>query len=144
LVGDGVEKRDMMGPLFYFVLSCSTSKFNDSPEIWNKVYGVEQPQTIQIIHSHLWESGHFSLEYSFHFESSSNEDLEMGLIQVNELNQRPSGEGKDSYGVDTPSWFAPKGIGHYTLWRTPVQSSKDFLLLIDNDTQHLFWTETQL
>lgn len=124
-------------------MSCSTSIYNDSSEIWKKVYGVEQPPTVQIIHSHLWESGHFSLEYSFHFESSSNEELEMGLIQVNELYKQQTNEGKSSYGVDTPDWFAPKDRAHYTIWAT-VQGSKDFLLLIDNDTQHLFWTETQL
>jgi hypothetical protein len=143
MVGDGVEKNDMMGELFFFIFSCSASEYNDSPEIWNKVYGVEQPQSVQIIHSHLWESGHFTLEYSFHFESSSNEDLEMGLIQVNELINQGTGEGTYSYGIDAPSWFAPKEKDHYTVW-APVNDSKNFLLLIDKDTQHLFWTETQL
>ena len=142
---NGVKNKKHFQILYgLFLTGCMESEWHDASNNWSRTYNSQKPDSVRLVHSHYWQSGHCTLEYSFHFESAPNEDLENGLIKRNELLQQTQNSPQPSfYGINTPEWFAPKDERYYSIW-IPKETTHNFTLLIDVETQHLFWTETQL
>lgn len=120
--------------------------WEDDDDNWERAYGYEKPDDIDVVHSWYWRSPHFTVEYELYMETTLNKNILQSFLSKGDLVQRPGDASesiKDLVGYDTrPDWFVPKTLDKYETWvgRVPVE----FELFIDRETAHLYWHEIQL
>jgi hypothetical protein len=120
--------------------------WEDDPDTWERVYGYEKPNEIQVVHSWYWRSPHFTMEYELYMETTLNKDIIHSFLSKGDMVQRP-GYVNESVGdlvdYDTrPAWFGPKTLDKYEVWVS--NNPEEFKFFIDRDTGHLYWHEIQL
>ena len=113
---------------------------------WERAYGYEKPDEIDIVHSWYWRSPHFTMEYELYMETTLNKDILHSLLSRGNLVEREGAADEhieEMVDYDTrPTWFVPKTLDKYEIWvgSNPVE----FELFIDRQTGHLYWHEIQL
>ncbi len=122
--------------------SCGGTWENDDSS-WEKTFGEEKPEDIELINSYFWKSSHWTYEYEVCMEIKYNQkwllkmidEYDMEATTIFSLDQIGFVNGK-------PSWFAPKTDEDYVL----LESNKlsEAKILIDKKTSILYFTFKQL
>ncbi len=137
---------------FLIILSATLSScgyFNsgiweDDPETWNKVFGEDVPNEVEIIHSQFWKSAHWSYEFEVFFELKTSHSFFKSYFinnqhfEVKKVNYLEMGE---HYFQEKPNWFLPKTIENYIIWTNEQENLKIF---VDKKTYHIFYTYFQV
>jgi hypothetical protein len=120
--------------------------WEDDPDNWERAYGYDKPDDINVVHSWYWRSPHFTMEYELYMETTLNKDILHSFLSKGDLVERESAadervEEMMNYNSQ-PAWFVPKALDKYEVWVGSKPTA--FELFIDRETGHLYWHEIQL
>lgn len=113
---------------------------------WKRAFGSAQPKDIKIVNSWYWRSPHFTYEFEYFFQLGPNDAFRQKVIgSGNLLDITPAtkaeGEEAQRFFHSKPTWFIPKAIDQYEIWRgKPPQ--ENFRIFIDRATGDLFLTDS--
>ncbi len=96
-----------------------------------------------MIHSWVWRSAHWTLEYQYFFEIEATDEIAQSLINRDDLQKLGNPESLDEslYFYQKPEWFAPKPLAEYDIYvysEGTSEASGHFILLVDHETRHIF------
>ncbi|MEM9679225.1 MAG: hypothetical protein AAF901_02785 [Bacteroidota bacterium] len=111
-----------MHKLYYILLcltflSCGSGTFIDDPDTWNKVFGEETPNEIEVLNSRFWKSGHWTYEFELFAKLQSEKDfIKEYFIDKYSLSQYEIHA--TVYLEDIPNWFVEKSNSkNYEVWK---------------------------
>jgi hypothetical protein len=115
---------------------------------WERAFGQEPPKGVEIVHSWLWRSPHFTLECEYFFQLRSNrafakQAIETGRLENMSVDPNSDQEEREQllrFFHDKPSWFIPKPIERYEIWRGKPPA-ENFRLFLDQDDGSIFLTD---
>lgn len=122
--------------------------WRDDAGNWKRIFRVEKPANVTVVHSWFWRSPHFTYEFEYYLQVEKNADLQKRLLTMNPMKQ--VGEEKELQAVmawsqqNRPAWFAPKPVAEYGVWIYSNASASSFRLLIDRKTGDLFLVDRLL
>jgi hypothetical protein len=119
----------------------------DDAKNWKRIFRVEKPKDITVLHSWFWRSPHFTYEYEYYLQVRKNADLENRLLTMNPMRQiTEDSELREVAALSDhrPMWFAPKPVTQYQVWVYSNAPQSEFRLLIDPETGDLFLSDCQL
>ncbi len=112
----------------------------DDPKSWDKLFYEEVPSEVNIIHSYLWKSSHFTYEIVTYFEiEASKEFIDGYIIKKFDLRELGPSENTKVTFFDNdmrPEWFVPKSIDNYVIWEA---EKFEFKLLMDKGSKQFFF-----
>jgi len=121
--------------------------WDDDPKNWGRVFQSTKPSDVRLIHSRYWRSAHWSYEFQYFFEIAPNAALKQQLFAANKL-RLVVGDEADAARAnrvhDAPSWFAPRSLESYEVWISADEPGRNFTLLIDKTSGHMFLTDYQV
>jgi hypothetical protein len=115
----------------------------DDEQNFERVFGFDKPQDVQVLQSYYWKSSHWSTEYRYYISIRSSSEFAKGLTTAESV--RPSvveESALDSCFGNRPSWFAPKPLNRYEMWVSKVSHS--YRVLRDKDEGILYVCDEQL
>lgn len=120
--------------------------WEDDPGNWKRAFQSTQPLGVNVTHSKYWRSPHWTYEFGYFFEISSNTALREQLFTNNKM-QRITG--KDAaeamtHLLEAPPWFAPKAAIEYEIWKYAEEPRGHFRMFIDKGTGDVFLSDYQL
>ena len=121
--------------------------WDDHPKNWSRAFHSTKPPDVVVVHSRYWRSPHWSYEFQYFFEIAPNADLKNQLFTANKLRQVT---GKDAVAArarvfgDAPSWFAPNSLASYEVWVFADEPGRNFKVLIDKASGHIFMNDYQV
>ena len=135
-----------------FVLMCSlvscgylsSGTWEDDKKNWDRAYNHPLPDTINLIHSWYWRSPHWTLEQAMYFEIDYNEGILHNFIKDSTVRQLDYRDTLKLYFFNTkPKWFLPKPYRSYFIWIGKKDKFDNFMLFMDSEIGHLYWTDSQ-
>lgn len=133
---------------FYWILicftlsSCGGTRENDD-SCWEKTFGEEKPEDIELINSYFWKSSHWTYEFEVYMEMKYNQQWVLKMLDEYEM-EATLDYSMNEIGFENtkPGWFAPKKEEDYVL----LQSHKlsEAKILIDKKTSVIYFTFNQL
>lgn len=125
--------------------------WDDSPKNWERAFGQKPPAGLKIVHSRYWRSPHFTLEMEYFFEFAPSETFKSEFTAHPKLQKFEPNTPADLTMVlgiflDRPSWFVPRSLDHYEIWRGKPEDLKwgNFRLFIDRETGAMFFADSFL
>jgi hypothetical protein len=110
--------------------------WEDDPKNWKRAWGYSKPDEVVMPHSWYWRSAHWSREEAYFFEFRWHEELFDQFVTANDIRRLESTrEASPGYCFEKPSWFVPKDISAYEIWRS---SSANAWLFRDANTKEVF------
>jgi hypothetical protein len=143
------------GAMFLALATITTScgyaasgTWEDDPDNWERAFGFEPPDGIEIEHSSYWRSPHFTHECAYYFEIAADEPFEREVFETNEMTRLEGDSAKEAM-HDTvgrrPKWFTPRrSADAYEVWTYADDPTGNFRLFIDRETRTLFLADGQL
>jgi hypothetical protein len=130
------------------LIGCHESgTWNDDGGNWKRIFRVNKPADITVVHSWFWRSPHFTYEYEYYIQVQKHADLQKRLLTMNPMKQLTE-EGElqkaAAWSQNRPTWFIPKPITNYQVWVYSNAPNSDFRLLLDRETGDLFLSDRQL
>jgi hypothetical protein len=148
--------RSRDGPIRFLALawiatSCgyaASGTWEDDPGDWERAFGMDPPDGVEIVRSRHWRSPHFTYECAYFFEIAANEELELEIFDENEMSRLEGDAARDAM-HDTvgrrPEWFTPlRSADAYEVWTYADDPTGNFRLYIDRETRTLFLADGQL
>jgi hypothetical protein len=121
--------------------------WEDDPRNWKRAFQSVKPADVVVVHSKYWRSPHWSIEFEYFFEIAPNAALKAQLFTANRLRQVGGEEAKRIrariFG-DRPGWFAPKDVSAYEVWSFDGEPERNFKVLIDKSSGHMFINDYQV
>jgi hypothetical protein len=121
--------------------------WDDDPKNWGRAFHSTKPPEVTVVHSRYWRSPHWSYEFQYFFEIAPNAELKHKLFTSNKLREVTGNEAVEArarvFG-DAPSWFAPKRPAHYEVWVFADEPGRNFKVLIDKVSGHIFMNDYQV
>jgi hypothetical protein len=121
--------------------------WDDDPKNWGRTFQSTKPPQVTVVHSKYWRSPHWSYEFQYFFEIAPNAELKEQLFTANRLRQLTGAEAVEARGRvfgDAPSWFAPKSVESYETWVFADGPERNFKVLIDKVSGHIFMNDYQV
>jgi hypothetical protein len=121
--------------------------WEDDPGNWKRAFHSTKPGEVVVIHSKYWRSSHWSYEFQYFFEIAPNMKLTGRLFAENKLRRITGDEATKAQGNrfgDAPSWFAPKSVTEYEIWVFDKEPERNFKVLIDKKSGHIFMSDYQV
>jgi len=120
----------------------------DDSRNWERAFGEEQPKDIKVVHSSYYRSPHFTLEFVHFFQIEPSEEFRKRFNDAGKLKRFAPASANDEERIqfffhDKPSWFIPKPLDRYEIWRGDSSDPlfENFRLFIDRDTGVMFITD---
>jgi len=128
----------LLGFFLLSVFGCASSgKWEDDPQNWKREWGYSKPDSVVMTHSWYWRSPHWTREEAFFFQFQWHEVLFDQFVKNNKLTLGELSPGsKPDYCFEKPSWFVPKELSAYEIWKTHTED--DVVLFRDIATKELF------
>jgi hypothetical protein len=121
--------------------------WDDDPKNWGRAFHSTKPPEVIVVHSRYWRSPHWSYEFQYFFEIAPNSELKHQLFTANKLREVTGNEAVEArarvFG-DAPSWFAPKSLADYEVWVSADEPGRNFKVLIDRVSGHIFINDYQV
>lgn len=141
----GIGAFGLTSFLLLLVASCgygASGTWNDEDENWERAFGAELPDGVELVHSHFWRGAHFTHEAVYYFELAPNAEFERELTRSGEYELHFSWS--DSEPV-APSWFSPAvAVDDFEIW-VPVGAEFDgSRVYIERETRRIFLHDSQL
>lgn len=143
------DRRLLLLPLLIVVSASACGYFvsgtwEDDPKNWERAFRSTKPPGVVLVHSKYWRSPHWSYEFQYFFEIAPNAPLKEQLFTANKLRRVAGAEAGrvrgNTFG-DSPPWFAPKATTDYEVWVFKDEPSRNFKVLIDRETGHIFMSD---
>lgn len=97
------------------IFSCGSGTFEDDPESWNKVFGEDTPNEIEITNSRFWKSAHWTYEFEYYCKFKSN-DLEfLNEYFIKHYKMAKQNEKMSFHSDNKPKWFIQNQDG-FDVW----------------------------
>ena len=119
--------------------------WTDDQKNWERAFGEEQPQDIKVVHSSYYRSPHFTLEFVHFFQIEPSEAFKKRFNAAGKLKLfTPTNSNEESqilfFFHDKPSWFIPKPLDRYEIWKGDSSDHlyENLRLFIDRDTGVMF------
>lgn len=119
----------------------SAGTWEDDAGNWKRAFRSTRPADVVVLHSRYWRSRHWSYEFQYFFAIAPNAPLKEQLLSANKLRQVRGEEAAQVHAKvfgDPPSWFAPKATAHYEVWVFANEPGRNFKVLIDRSSGHMF------
>lgn len=131
--------------LLTFVSSCgyvASGTWDDEDENWERAFGAELPDGVELVHSHFWRGAHFTYEAVYYFELAPNADFERELTQSGEYELHSSWGDPEPV---APSWFSSAtSVDDFEIW-APIGAEFDgSRVYIERETRRIFLHDSQL
>lgn len=134
-----------------FIATCSSAcgyfssgTWEDDPSNWKRAFRSTKPPDVVVVHSKYWRSPHWSYEFQYFFEIAPNLPLKKQLFTANRLRLVTGTEAEEVrrriFG-EAPPWFAPKSTTEYEVWVFEGEPDRNFKILIDRSSGHLFLSD---
>ena len=141
-------------PLLLLTLAFTTAcgyvmsgNLEDYPKNWKRAFQSVKPPDVVVVHSKYWRSPHWTLEFEYFFEIAPNAALKTQLFTANKL-RRVEGEEAERVRAkifgDGPAWFAPKATSTYEVWVFDDEPERNFKVLVDKSSGHMFINDFQV
>jgi hypothetical protein len=121
--------------------------WEDDPKNWSRAFHSVKPPEVTVVHSKYWRSRHWSYEFQYFFEIAPNAELKDQLFTANKLREVTGNEAVEArarvFG-DAPSWFAPGSVADYEVWVFADEPGRNFKVLIDKVSGHIFMNDYQV
>jgi hypothetical protein len=115
--------------------------WDDEPDNWGRAFQSTRPEDVIVVHSRYWRSPHWSYEFQYFFEIAPNTQLKAQLLTANNLRRiagKKAAEVRENVFGCAPSWFAPKSVTDYEVWIFADEPERNFKVLIDKASGHMF------
>ena len=111
--------------------------WRDDTGIWKRIFRVEKPANVTVVHSWFWRSPHFTYEFEYYLQVEKSADLQKRLFTAYRGTDDPTAIMAWSQ-QNRPAWFAPKPVAEYEVLIYSNAPSSGFRLLIDRKAGDLF------
>jgi len=121
--------------------------WDDDPKNWGRAFDSTKPPEVIVVHSRYWRSPHWSYEFQYFFEIAPNTELKRQLFIANKLREVTGNEAVEARAKvfgDAPAWFAPKSLAAYEVWVFADEPGRNFKVLIDKVSGHIFMNDYQV
>jgi hypothetical protein len=135
----------MMGVVFLglTLLSACGGRWIDDSSNFERIFGFDKPQGVEVLHSYYWKSSHWTTEYSYFIALRASQKFVTGLTSAKLMDQASlTGTAIGSCGNERPSWFLPKSITAYEAW--VPKGGGDYRVFRDKGDGTLFVCDTRL
>lgn len=88
----------------FLFLSCGSGTFENDPKSWNKVFGENIPEEIEIINSRFWKSMHWTYEFEFFCKLKSDQKF-LNQYFIEHYNMKERKEKMVFHSDNKPKWF---------------------------------------
>jgi len=123
----------------------SSGSWENDKQNWQRAYNTSVPDSIILIHSYYWKSTHWTLEQAMFFETEYNERIIKNFLSDSSLIKMNTADTTIiTFFEKKPKWFVPKPYHHYSIWKGVKNNNDNFLLFLDQENRHLYWTDYQL
>src|SRR5690242_11714816 len=112
--------------VFVLLMVCAgchqSGTWTDDARNWERAFGEKPPQDIKVVHSSYYRSPHFTLEFVHFFQLEPSEAFKKRFNDAGKLKRFTPADTNDERRIlfffhDKPSWFIPKPLDHYEIWR---------------------------
>jgi hypothetical protein len=117
-------------------------EWRDDPKNWKRAFGVQAPEGLIIHHSYYGRYPHFTTEWCYYFELEDSETAREAIGMYAFLRHSQKKPVEVSLDAGRPSWFLKKISPASDIWEYP--GAKDFLVVLDPRTGHIFIHDQQL
>jgi hypothetical protein len=121
--------------------------WDDDSGNWNRAFHSTKPEDVLVVHSQYWRSPHWSCEFQYFLEIAPNAQLTAQLFNANKLSRitgKEAAEARENVFGGSPSWFAPKSVTDYEVWIFADEPERNFKVLIDKASGHMFINDYQV
>ncbi len=127
------------------LLACHQSgTWSEDPGNFRRAWGVEPPAGVFVVHSWYTRSPHFTREEIYYFELRADASYARAFAEENHMTPTRSGPTLElPFMEPRPSWFAPKPLAGYEIWRA-APDGPPALVLWDAGTGSVFIHVAQL
>ena len=88
----------------------------DDDRNFDRVFGVDKPTDVRIIHSYYWKSSHWSAEYRYFIALRASSKFVEGLTDARLMSPSVPDEATVAFCGDKPQWFLPRTLSDYEGW----------------------------
>lgn len=114
--------------------SCGSGTFEDDPESWNKLFGEDVPNEVEVLNSRFWKSTHWTYEYELFIKFKSNSDF-VDAYFIEKYNLKKQNMSGTLYFAEKPDWFNINDYDNYMIWKGSVND----LTLFASKTDNIFY-----
>jgi hypothetical protein len=127
------------------VTGCHESgTWKEDAKNWKRIFRASKPADIAVVHSQFWRSPHWTYEFEYFLQVAPSDEFKKTLFHLNKLKRLTTEEelrkAVDFFG-EKPTWFLPKAISNYGVWKYEDQPDSRFRIFIDRETGDLFLTD---
>ncbi len=120
----------------------ASGTWDDDDENWERAFGTELPEDVELVHSQYWRGAHFTYECCYYFEIAPNPELEREPTENGGLELH---ESWPDLQADAPAWFTPARSGRdFEIWGHPNSESSELRVYIERETRRIFLHDSQL
>ena len=88
----------------------------DDDRNFDRVFGVDKPTDVRIIHSYYWKSSHWSTEYRYFIALRASSKFVEGLTDARLMSPTVPDEAMVASCGNKPQWFLPRTLSDYEGW----------------------------
>jgi hypothetical protein len=114
----------------------------DDDRNFQRVFGFDKPNDVQVLHSFYWKSAHWSTEYRYYISLRASSQFASSLTDARLMRPAAPEFAPDSCGSDRPDWFAPKSMTKYEMWVSKENLS--YYVFRDKDDGVIYACDEQL
>ena len=124
------------------LVSCGGGTWENDAGNWSRAFnGQALPENVVVTHSKYARSPHFTYEADYYFElKAPQEFFEAWLVGC--VIERPSESNLGSM-PGKPSWFLPKPLEKYEMWKVEAKPDSNFRLFRDKETGVIFAKDSE-
>lgn len=131
--------------LVFILAGCGAGTWEDDPKNWQRAFGEQRPADgISIVRSWYMRTPHFTEEYAWFFELRLTEKAKRDLLGSSDIRSVPN-LSPDVLAMrlynPRPAWFFPEPLTAYEAYES--KSSPDFIILVQKEGNHSFWSRVQ-
>lgn len=120
----------------------ASGTWDDEDENWERAFGVELPEDVNLVHSQYWRGAHFTYECCWYFEIAPNAEFERELTEKGGLELH---ESWPELGAGAPAWFKPATSSRdFEIWGPPDHEPSEFRVYVERETRRIFLHDSQL
>lgn len=123
----------------------ASGKWTDDKGNWVRAFGVPVPDGVTVDNSWYMRTAHFTAEYAWFFKLQLDPKTRQ-LVESNDdckkLNSEEAVRAVKQTYSDRPTWFPMDDLDRYDVYQS--KSQPNFLMLLERDGVHSYWTSWQL
>ena len=124
-------ERGIAGLLVALAGGCGRAgTWSDDPGNWARIFRGPKPAGVEVIHSWVWRSPHFTMEFEYFAAVASNETFWADLNRDGALELVPDSVAREAstngFLHARPDWFAPGPLADYEVRQFSAEPRQNF------------------